>query len=110
MIQQFLLGYIHILRHIQFVLKVLLEEKCLSCLLILLMLVRIYGVLVEVVLSIKVGPHCKGKHYSLLDPIQEAMSDASILDVGMQSEETTKGDAPFDRGYCIRIAKHILSL
>lgn len=110
LVQQFLLRKVDTLRHLQFVLQVLLEEHRLSGLLVLLMLMRIYGILVEVVLRVEVRPHCKGKHHSLFDPIEEAQPNISILDVGMQSEETTQRDAPFDRGDCVRVTKHVLSL
>ena len=110
LIQQLLLGKIDALRHLQFVLQVLLEEERLSGLLVLLVLVRVDGVLVEIVLGVEVGPHRKGKHDCLLDPVEEAVPDVSILYVAVQSEETAQRDAPFDRGYGVRVAEHILAL
>lgn len=74
------------------------------------MFMRIYGILVEVVLRIEICPHCEGENHGLFDPIEEAKPNVSILDVGMQSKETTESDAPFDRGDGIRVSKHVLSL
>jgi hypothetical protein len=95
-IQQLLLRKRNIVRYFQLVLQILFEEDRLAVLLILFLFMGIYGVLIEIVFGIEVSPYCKGENHCLLDPVKEAVSEIATLDVGVQTEEAAKRNAPFN--------------
>ena len=41
------------------------------------------GVLVEVVLGVEIGPHCKGEDHCFFDPVEEAVPEIAMFDVGV---------------------------
>ena len=95
-LQQFLLGKGDIGRNAELVFQVFFEEHGFPGLLLLLLLVLVDGVLVEIVLGVEVGPHCKGEDYCFFHPVEETVPDISRLNVGMQAEEAAERDAPLD--------------
>lgn len=67
-------------------------------------------VLIEIELSVEIGPDCKCQKDCLFYPVDEAVTHVSGLDVSVQSKKAAQCDSPFDRGKRIRVSKDILAI
>jgi len=82
-LQQLLLGKRHVGRNAQLVFQIFFEEHGFSCLLFLLLFVLVDGILVEIVFGVEVRPDRKCKDDCFFDPIEEAVPEIAMFDVGV---------------------------